>query len=174
MARIMIAGASAEKRAQISRLLSASGFAVFRCCASGSELRRALSACGGGVVLLLGGLPDAQPDELQWDWGERARILLIARPELLAACESPEIFRLALPASGQAVVGALEMLTQFYRMRLPRRSGEDKEIVEEAKRLLMRREGLTEPEAHRALQRYAMNNGLKMADYAAEIIQKNT
>ena len=56
-------------------------------------------------------------------------------------------------------------------MRLPRRGADGRELIEEAKRLLMRRDGLTEPQAHRVLQQYAMNHGLRMADYAAQIIK---
>ena len=35
----------------------------------------------------------------------------------------------------------------------------------------MKQQGITEPEAHRALQQYAMNHGIKMADYAAQVIK---
>ncbi len=35
----------------------------------------------------------------------------------------------------------------------------------------MKQQGITEPEAHLALQQYAMNHGVKMADYAAQIIK---
>ena len=43
-------------------------------------------------------------------------------------------------------------------------------IVERAKAVLMKREGLTEPEAHRSMQQYAMNHGMKMAEFAAQIL----
>ena len=172
MARIMIAAASEASRERLSRLLSSSGYPVFRCCASGSELRRTVSECEDGVAVLIGALPDFKPDELQWDYGERVQILWIGKPALLESCESPEIFRLPLPASGQAVIGAVEMLSQLHQMRLPRRSGDEKQIVEQAKRLLMRRDHITEPEAHRALQRYAMNHGVRMADCAARIVRE--
>ena len=171
MARIVIAGASETGREQLSRLLSSSGFAVFRCCASGSELRRIINECDDGVVILLGSLPECKIDDLQWDYGDRIQILLIGKPALLESCEAPEIFRLALPASSQAVIGAVDMLSQLHQMRLPKRMGSEKQAVEQAKRLLMRRQGLTEPEAHRAMQQYAMNHGMKMAEYAAQILE---
>ncbi|MCR4886976.1 MAG: response regulator [Clostridiales bacterium] len=171
MARIVIAGASEVSREQLSRLLSSSGYSVFRCCASGSELRRTVNECDDGVVILLGSLPDCKPDDLQWDYGDRIQLLLIGKPALLESCEAPEIFRLALPASSQAVIGAVEMLTQLHQMRLPKRMGDEKQAVERAKRLLMRRRGLTEPEAHRAMQHYAMNHGVRMAEYAAQILE---
>jgi AmiR/NasT family two-component response regulator len=56
-------------------------------------------------------------------------------------------------------------------MRLPKRAGTEKETVERAKQLLMKQHGFTEPEAHRAMQQYAMNHGIKMADYAAQVIK---
>ena len=173
MARIVIAGTSETSREQLSRLLSSSGLAVFRCCASGSELRRTVNECEDGVVILLGSLPDCKPDDLQCDYGDRVQILLIGKPALLESCEAPEIFRLALPASSQAVIGAVDMLNQLHQMRLPKRMGGEKQIVEQAKQLLMKRQSLTEPEAHRALQQYAMNHGMKMADYAAQIVSSS-
>ena len=171
MARIVIAAAQEESRAQLNRLLSSSGFSVFRCCASGSELRRTINECEDGIVILIGALPGCKPDELQWDYGDRVQILLIGKPSLLESCEAPEIFRLPLPIAGQAVIGAVNMLAQLHQKRLPKRTGEDKQLVEQAKELLMARDGITEPEAHRAMQQYAMRHGMKMADYARQILE---
>ena len=171
MARIVIASAADAAREHLSQLLISSGFSIFRCCASGSELRRTLNECEDGVVILMGPLPGCKPDELQWDYSERIQILLIAKPAVLESCEAPGIFRLALPASSQAVIGAVDMLSQLHQMRLPKRMGGEKQIVEQAKQLLMKRQSLTEPEAHRALQKYAMDHGMKMADYAAQIVK---
>ncbi len=171
MARIVIASAAEESRATLSQLLASSGFTIFRCCASGSELRRTINECEDGIVVLMGALPDCKPDELQWDLGDRVQILLIAKPLVLESCETPEIFRLPLPVSSQALIGAVQMLSQLHQMRLPKRTGTEKETVEHAKQLLMKQRGFTEPEAHRALQRYAMNHGVKMADYAAQVIK---
>ena len=170
MPRIVIAAAQEESREQLTRLLSSSGFSVFRGCASGGELRRTINECEDGIVIFMGAVPGCKPDELQWDYGERVQILLIGRPALLADCESPEVFRLPMPVSGQAVIGAVNMLSQLHQMRLPKRSGDDKQIVEQAKELLMRKTRYSEPEAHRAIQQYAMRHGVKMADYAKEIV----
>ena len=173
MARIIVACASETAREQLNGLLASSGHSVFRCCASGSELRRAMNECDDGIVIFVSGLPGCKVEELYWDYGERAQILLIAKPLALEECEVPEIFRLALPASGQALVGAVEMLSQLHRMRLPKRTGNDKQTVEQAKQVLMRRRHITEPEAHRMLQQYAMDHGVRMTEYAAQIIMED-
>ena len=171
MARIVIAGSSPQSREQLARLLSSSGYPVYRLCTSAGELRRTLNDCDDGLLILAGQMPDCSADELFWDYGNQVQILLIARPPVLEACEEAGVFRLALPSSQQAVLGAVEMLTQLHRMRLPKRSADDKQLVEEAKRILIRREGITEPQAHRMLQQTAMGRGLRMADCAAQIIK---
>ena len=35
----------------------------------------------------------------------------------------------------------------------------------------MKQKGLSEPEAHRTMQQYAMNHGIKMAEFAAQILK---
>ena len=173
MARIVIAGTAEDSRAKLSGLLTSSGFQVFRSCSSGSELRRALSESEDCIVVMVGFLPDCKPDELVWDYGDSIQILLIARQTVLNNIEAPEIFKLAMPASGQAVVGAMEMLSQLHRMRLPRRAGESRELVNRAKAVLMKEKGLSEPEAHRAMQQFAMNHGIKMAEFAKRILEQS-
>ena len=171
MARIVIASQSETSRSKLSGLLASSGYQVFRSCSSSSELRRALSESEDCVVVMIGFTPDCKPDELLWDYKDSVQILLIARQSVLENVESPEIFRLTMPASGQTVVGAVEMLTQLHRMHMPRRTGESRNVVERVKALLMKEKGLTEPEAHHAMQQYAMNHGMKMTEFAARILE---
>ena len=173
MARIVIVGASEAGRTQISRLLASSGFDVFRACASGGELRRVLNTCEDGVVILAGSVPDCRPDDLIADFGESFQFLMIARPETLAACSSLRLFKLTYPCAGSAVLGAVEMLLQFHAQRLPRRFGEDKALVERAKALLMRAGGIPEAEAHRRMQQHAMTHGIKMTEYAEQLLKNS-
>ena len=167
MPRIIIAGISEASRAQLSRLLASSGHSVFRLCASEGELRRTLTECEDGIVLISG----MQPDDLSTDFGDSFQFLLIGRPEALSACESPQVFKLSYPCPGSAVLGAVEMLSQLHYMRLPHREGRDKALVEDAKRLLMDKYRIDEPEAHRRMQQYAMRHNMKMTDYAAQLLQ---
>ena len=173
MTRTIIAAASEASREQMSRLLASSGYSVYRCCASESTLRRALTESEDSILVFIGLLPDCKPDDLIWDYGDRVQILWIAKPAVLEDCESRSIFRLALPTSGQTVIGALEMLLQLHRRNMPRRTGQDRELVERAKAILMKQMQLTEPEAHHLLQKQAMDRGVRMTEYAARIIQNS-
>ena len=173
MARIVIVGASEVSRTQIHRLLASSGYDVFRVCASGSELRRVLNTCEDGVVILAGAIPDCRPDDVIADFSDGFQFLMIARPEALAACESSQLFKMNYPCAGNALIGAVEMLSQFHAQRMPRRSGEEKELVEQAKELLMRTCDITEAEAHRRMQKHAMTHGIKMTEYAAQLLENS-
>ncbi len=166
MPRIIIAGPSEASRTQLNRLLTASGFGVFRLCGSEGELRRTLTECEDGIVLVCA----MNPDDIAADFGDSFQFLMIGRPESISACESTQVFKLAYPCAGSAVIGAIEMLSQLHYMRLPHRRGRDKTLVEDAKRLLMRRYQIDEPEAHRRMQQYAMRHNMKMTDYAAELL----
>ena len=170
MKRIVIAASAETSRDHLTRILSAAGLDVFRACASGGEVRRAANQAGDCLVVLYGSMPDCLVDELAWDLPPEAQILLLGRPLLLNRCESPRLFKMEAPCPASALTAAVDMLSQMQKMQMPRRGGQEKETVEQAKRLLMEREGLTEPEAHRAMQQYAMNHGMKMADYAEQIL----
>jgi response regulator NasT len=169
---MIIAGVSETNRDQMSRLLASSGFSVYRCCSSASSLRRALSESDDSIVVFMGIMPDCTPDDLILDYGSRIQVLWIAKPNVLESCDSPEIFRLTLPTSGQTILGALEMLNQLHRRQMPRRTGAEKELVEEAKSILMKQLNITEPEAHHLLQKQAMDHGMKMTEYAGRIVKR--
>ena len=87
MARIVISGSSEQSRSQLARLLSSSGYPVYRLCSNAGELRRVLNDCDDGLLILAGQMPDCSADELYWDYGSQVQILLIARPPALEACE---------------------------------------------------------------------------------------
>ena len=173
MKRIVIAASAENSREQLTKILNGAGFQVFRSCASGGEVRRAVNQAGDCLVILFGALQDCLVDELAWDIQSDAQILLLARPELLVRCEHPRLFKLEAPCPGSALTAAVDMLSQMQRMQMPRREGQDKETVEKAKRVLMAQQGITEPEAHRAIQQYAMRHGMKMADYAKQIVNSS-
>ena len=172
MARIIIVSTSEKSRLQLSGLLASSGYGVFRVCASASELRRTLTACEDGIVIVAGSVPECSPDDLVGDFGDGFHVLLVGRPDALNACESPRVFKLAYPCAGSAVIGAVEMLSQLHAMGLPRRAGEDRALIDRAKLILMRRQGISEPEAHRQMQLYAMRHSMRMTDYARALLRE--
>ena len=171
MVNIIVAFATDDKCAQYSAVLEEAGIPVFRKCTSANEVKRTLNQCGDGVIITSCRLPDSMIDALAWDLGSRAVIMATGRPAQLDLCEHPDIFRLPAPCSKGELTSAVNMLIQLHHMRLPRRTDAEKQIIEKAKAYLMERYALTEPEAHRLLQKGAMDTGMKLIHYAAQILE---
>lgn len=173
MVKIIVAFAKDEKCALVASILESAGFEVFRHCTSANEVKRALNQCGDGILITSCKLPDSTIDSLAWDLGNKAVILATGSPAQLELSEHPDIFKLAFPCSKGELTSAVNMLIQLHRMRLPHRSTEDKQTVEKAKEKLCKLKGMTEPEAHHFLQKGAMDTGMKLAEFAAKLLERN-
>ncbi|MDD5897240.1 MAG: ANTAR domain-containing protein [Clostridia bacterium] len=172
MVKIIVAFSSGDQCALFASLLEEAGFAIYRQCTSGSEVRRAINQCHDGIVVCSTRLPDCTADELAWDLQDRAMMLVVGRPQQLELCEYPQLFRLSSPFSKGELTSALNMLTQFYQMKLPRRSPQEKQLIASAKEKLMQLEDMTEPEAHHVLQQLSMAKGIRLADAARSLLEK--
>ena len=76
------------------------------------------------------------------------------------------------PLNAVTLAGAVQSALARDNARVPSRSEAERETVSRAKALLMARQSMTEPQAHRALQRYAMDRGIKMTAAAEEFLRK--
>ena len=165
MNRLIVAFSSDTAAHRICAWLAQSGFPARTVCRTGAEVVRAVRYMGGGSVICAARLPDYTADELYDD------LLVIGKPEQLSDCENPAIRRLPLPVNRYQLAEAAEALTQAQQARAPAKpSQQDQEIIRHAKALLQSARGMTEPEAHRYLQRRSMEAHRKMADTARLII----
>ncbi len=176
MTRIVVACEIDAVCQKVAGLLEKSGITVRFKCHTGAEIIRAIKLMGGGVVVLGGRLRDMTADDLAFELHSTAYVLLLAHAEQLAECGSAEILKLALPAPPSEIRGSINILIQMdnYRSRLtvPQRSEEEQQIIAEAKALLMRRDLMTEDEAHRYLQRKSMDMSRRMVETARAVLEK--
>ena len=171
MTKVIVAFAEEGQCERIAGALEGAGIPVFRRCLSGAEVMRALNLCQDGVLICGAVLRDRTADGIAEDAGERMLTLVAARPERLALCENVNLFRLPWPFGRAELVSAVRMLLQLHDMRKPSRGeGGEREIIERAKLRLMEERGLSEPEAHRMLQRASMNLGIRMTEAARRIL----
>lgn len=171
MNRLIVAFSSDTAAHRICAWLAQSGFPARTVCRTGAEVVRAVRYMGGGSVICAARLPDYTADRLYDDLDGQADLLVIGKPEQLSDCETPAIRRLPLPVSRYQLAEAAEALTQAQQARAPAKpSQQDQEIIRHAKALLQSARGMTEPEAHRYLQRRSMEAHRKMADTARLVI----
>ena len=170
MAKIITAFGDRQIARQIAGALEASGLSVFRVCVTGNEVMRAFNQCNDGILVCGTSFADRTVDSLCEDLGERALVLVVGKPERLNNCEYPALFRLASPFSRSELIASVNMLVQLHAQRLPRRSGEDRALVERAKKKLMDEQHITEDQAHRLLQSESMRRGIKMTESARLVL----
>lgn len=175
MNRLIVAFESEKQRAQIHEALTGGGIPVRSALSTAAETVRLVRKMGGGLVVTGYKMSGQNADELAYQLEGRAMVLVIAPAPQLEFLEHEDIFKLPVPFSRTELLTSVKMLLQmeekFQHLTLPRRTPDEKMLVEQAKALLMERDGLTEAQAHQALQRMSMNAGRKLLDVAREVIQ---
>lgn len=174
MNHLIVAFASEAMSRRVSDALAAFSLPVRAVCRTGAEVLRAVEYMGGGAIICGAKLPDRTADQLYEDLDGQAEMLALAKPENWELCGNPHIFRVALPLSASQLAAAAQALIRREEQRQPARAGDaDQALIRQAKALLQQQLGLSEPEAHRRLQRQSMAARQPMVRVAAEIIRKN-
>jgi CheY-like chemotaxis protein len=175
MDKIIVAFENENNRKRVCEMLESSGIPVKASCRSGSEAIRTIRKMSGGIVICGYKLSEMTVSDLAYDLGSLAMILAIAPPQQLEMCRSENIFKLPTPFSKGDLVSSVRMLQQLeakhYKMAPPRRSEKETAEINLAKEILMSKNGMTEEEAHRFIQRRSMDTGAKAAETARMIIE---
>ena len=117
---------------------------------------------------------DQSAEALAGDLPPSCAVLVLASQNLLDLLQDDDLFRLPAPVSKGDLTASVRMLLQMGR-RLeralrPRRSPEEQALIQQAKALLMDRNGMTEEQAHRFLQKTSMDNGTKLLQTAQMVL----
>ncbi|WP_347551260.1 ANTAR domain-containing response regulator [Flavonifractor plautii] len=147
----MVVAFEGEKNGRrLKELLESSGTAACLLCRTADQVKRLVRQQRLTAVVCGYKFPDGTAEELAGELPGFCTVLLLAPRGLLE-----ELLRLGEEA------GALLP---------PRRSREEREVVERAKERLMARNGMTEEEAHRALRRRSMDCRIPLADAARMLL----
>jgi response regulator NasT len=173
--RVVAAFESESGLKRICEMLDSSGISVKYRCRSGGEVIRAITNMGGGIVVCGCRFADMPVATMVGDLEEQALILIIANPADLDFFEGKNVYKLPTPVYRSQLSSTLEELIRMdekkVRAALPRRSDEDQQLFERAKKILMEKNNIDEGQAHRLIQRRSMNAGVKVADTSRQIIE---
>ena len=174
METVIVAFENTSMCQRFSDLLESTGTARCLSCRSGDEVRRLLNNQTTYCVVCSPHLADGPAEWLAEDLPPTCSLLLVGPQHMLDTCGSGDVFKLATPIRREEAVSTVRLLLQFgqrtERLLRFRRSAPEQEAVERAKRLLMEREGLSEKEAHRLLQKRSMDTGARLVQTARRII----
>lgn len=173
MASIIVVFPKAENAANIRNILIRSGYQVAAVCTSGAQALQAADELDDGVVVCGYKFADMLYSQLKEDLPLGFEMLLVASDHVLANCMDREIMRLSLPLKVADMVDTLEMMLESIDKRRRKkqqkpkvRSEKDRKLIEDAKRLLMERNRMSEEEAHRYMQKCSMDSGTNLVETA--------
>lgn len=184
MGRAMIVSAGANANEYLSARLSELGYTRSVILPSGTEARRRMLEADFELILVNAPLPDEFGHELcaaavdQTDAGVVLLAKAAACEELMADMNQQGVLVVGKPFSNALFIQAVHMAAAGNH-RLQRLRAENDRIqarlaqlrlVDRAKCLLIERRGLTEAEAHRTIEKQAMDTRRSRAEVAQEIL----
>ena len=177
MGSVLIAMPKSEDAYHIARSLSERGQLLdTEVCVTGADILRISHDRDYGVVICTRQLKDMSYMELAGYLPEYFGMIVLTRdPELDTYADN--IIKLMMPFKTSELISTIDMITSVFVRRIRKkgnipikRSRSQNQVVEDAKRLLMERNAMSEPEAFRYIQKTSMDTGRTMVESAQMII----
>lgn len=177
MSNIVIAFPKKEVAQNIRKILSQSGYSVQAVCSTGAQALASVNNLENGILICGSRFIDMMYMEIHDYLPPEFQMLLIASPTSIQEREVENLVCLELPMKVHELLQTLEMMEGQIRRRrkrfrsIPRqRSEEDRQMIEQAKALLMDRNKFSEEEAHRYIQKRSMESGTGLVEVAQMIL----
>lgn len=176
MLSIIIAFPKIDDANKIKNILIRNGYEVEFTCNSAAQVIDMANKLDGGIVLCGYRLTDMLYLELYNYLPSGFSMILMASQTKLETCYENEISQIPMPLKINEMLNALEKASYKYRKKHKRnsmpkvRSDEEKNIIGEAKQLLIINKGMNEEEAHKYIQKISMDSGNNMVETAEMIL----
>ena len=174
---IIVAFSKRENAANIRNILVKSGLEVSAVCQTGAKVLQYAEIWNEGIVVCANRMSDMHYTQMREYLPDTFEILLIASADKWTEGLPGGVVGLPVPFKIYDLINTIEMIwqTQERRKRKKRefgkaRSAKDRQIIEEAKALLMERNHMTENEAHKYVQKTSMESGTDMVETARMIL----
>lgn len=177
MTSIIVVLPKLDDAKNMKNLLVRNGFSVPVVCTSGAQALAQLDNYFDGIVICGYRLPDMLYSELHSDLPPGFEMILMASQRYLVECLDNDIMCLPMPFTVHDMVNTVEMMcnTIAYKRRKRKekpkqRNAEEIAVIKEAKLVLMKRNNMTEDEAHRYIQKHSMDNSTSMVETAQMVL----
>ena len=167
MNNIVIAFPKKEVANSIKKILAQSGYTVTAVANTGASALSSMNGLNMGIIICGYRFSDMMYSEIYEYMPKEFQMLLIAS--------------LSMPLKVHELLQTVEMMDytitrrrKKLRQRPKVRSKEDQEMLNSAKAVLMERNGFSEEEAHRYIQKRSMDNGTGLVETAQMILSLMT
>lgn len=179
MSSIVVANSNPDFARKIASVFHANGLYVGGICVSGAQLIDfTRKHYHGGVVVSSVKLKDMPAVNLPRVIGPGYDFVFVVNPQFAGMSESIEYASLLMPLNRMDLIATVNMflsLSEETPASIEKKIGagtlDDKQIIRQAKNLLISRNNLTEPQAHRLIQKKSMDTGKKMIETAMIILR---
>ncbi|MDD6102454.1 MAG: ANTAR domain-containing protein [Clostridiales bacterium] len=177
MGSIIVSLPRATDSEKITSIIRNAGMSFELCiCETGSEVLRIANDRDFGVVICSKHLRDMGYYELAGILPPCFKMIVLTK-DMSLETGGDAMVKLLLPLKPRDLINTIDMLLYEY-IRRPRkkktgyvrRNEEENKIVDEAKHLLMERNGMSEPEAFRYIQKNSMDYSRKLVESAQMIL----
>ena len=179
---VLLVSAAEQLNQVLTGLMSAAPFELVKSTASVSAARRLLVERSFDIIIVNAPLPDDAGVQFALDAGEEkgTLVLLLVRGEqhsqVCAAVSPYGIFTLPRPCARQSLETALQWMARELLRKAEEKTMSVEEKMEEirlvnrAKWMLIDKRGMSEPEAHRYIEKQAMDTCVSRRHMAEKII----
>ena len=176
MSSIIVVMSKIEEARKIGGLLTKHGYRPDLVCSLAADALSESCRLENGVIICGGRLNDMSFVELS-DCIPKYFNLIILTRNVMSEEYPDSALKLELPLKMSELIGAVEKeFKKYYRRPSDNkivkqsRNPEDQKYIDMAKDLLIRNKGMTEPEAHRYLQKTGMDTGTSLVETARMVI----
>lgn len=176
MINIIVAFPKMENAKSIKNILVKNGFQVSAVCSAGTQALQHADMLEEGIVVCAGRLQDMMYTQLREYLPPHFKMLVVLSANQQEEDTRDNVVFLTMPLKVYELTGTLEMMCgDLVRRRKrksgpPRRSENDRKMIQKAKEVLMARNHMTEEEAHRYMQKSSMDSGNGLVETAQMIL----
>lgn len=181
MNNIVIAFPKQEVVNSIKKILAQSGYTVTAVATTGAAALSSMSGLDMGIIICGYRFSDMMYNEIYEYMPKEFQMLLIASAAGILEKDVDNLMSLSMPLKVHELLQTVEMMDysitrrrKKLRQRPKVRSKEDQEMLDRAKGVLMERNGFSEEEAHRYIQKRSMDNGTGLVETAQMILSLMT
>ena len=177
MAKALIVSAGNNANEYLARHIGELGYTRPTIVASGGEARRRMDTNDFEVVIINTPLPDEFGHELGTDAVEKtdAGVILLAKTgtaeQIADKLQDFGVLVLAKPFTGPQFRQAVQIAASSYK-RLAVLRTENAKLLDRAKCYLIEKKGYTETDAHRLIEKRAMDTRMSRGEVAQEILEE--
>lgn len=178
MGCIIIAMPKIEDGNKLGKMLAKHGYNADLICTTASEVLSESSRRDDGVVICCGRMKDMSFIEVKECLPTTFELIILTKN--IDSDDLPEdTVKISMPFQVSTLINTIETsFSKYYKKHRSSsyhgRTNDEKKDIETAKAILMEKNGLTEPEAHRYIQKNSMDSSRTMAEVAAMIIMLNS